>query len=211
MVPQSTYVWTTVTPSFLSEHAFDVANMSATLDRRAETKVWGLDPSTIMGYEPVGTPSSSDLGWVSDFKRYAVRIQKDFINNGRSYVNLTRLQCLEHYTGFERDISDVLLVATNDLLDNSTNLLEADNSILAIAMQLNLFVGSTTRQNLWECGTSNSFNCYKRRSWLEMQARWRIGTPGVTKSTIALPSLSPSETSVTYGSTDEAQSSALQT
>ncbi|KAK3637796.1 hypothetical protein LTR56_012002 [Elasticomyces elasticus] len=166
MVPLSTYVWTTVAPSFLSEHAFDVANMSATLDKRAETKVWGLDPSTNMGYRPVGTPSSSDLGWVSDFERYAVRIQKDFINNGRSYVNLTRLQCLEHYTGFERDWSDVLLVATNDLLDDSTNLFEAENSILAIAMQLNLFVGSTAHQNLWECGTSNSFNCYKRQSWL---------------------------------------------
>lgn len=178
IVPQNVYIWTVVTPGFLSGHPFNITAMNATLDSRAGTLVWGLDTSTPqrMVHGPMGTPGDTSP-YLTYFASGVARIQHEIVNEDKSYKKFSPFDCLQRYTQFDGNASDVILVSTEDMVDNSTTLLQAENSLLAMEDQINRWVAIDSKPGYWECGTSNSFSCSSTQSWAGNQslvADWNV-------------------------------------
>jgi hypothetical protein len=165
MTPQNTYVWAVVTPSFLSRGPFSINDMSSTLENRKELLVWGLDGTENTTQHAVGT-SNNPTEYFDDFSQAIARIQHEISSSGSSFERLSKFDCLKRYTTFERDASDVILVSTYDTLNSSADVAEVDNSLLVLGDQINTWLWVDTKAALWECGVSNSFNCFRPEKWL---------------------------------------------
>lgn len=164
ITPQNSYIWAVVAPSFLSGAPYSLATMSATLESRADTLVLGLDRSSHLTQNAVGT-SNDPMMYFDYHSRGIARVQHDVVNDGQSFKVLSTFDCLKRYTAFERDASDVILVSTKDALNNSTNVHESRNSLLVLGNQINTWVWVNPKAALWACGVSNSFNCFKPETW----------------------------------------------
>jgi hypothetical protein len=176
MTPQNTYIWAVVSPSFLSQGSYSIDNMSLTLDSRADTLVWGLDKSKKPTQNAVGT-STNPTKYFDYFSRGIARVQHEIANNDSSYHRLSTFDCLKRYTAFERDASDIILVSTYDMLNDSANVHQNQNSLLALDDQINTWLWVDMGVALWECEVSNSFDCFAPETWLhspQSVADWNV-------------------------------------
>lgn len=166
MEPQNTYIWAVVAPTFLSGHAFDVVATNVTAASRANLQVWGLNTATPqrMVRGPLGNPGNLIKTPVS-YPENIARIQGEMVAKDPRYTNLSTFDCLQRYTTLERDASDVVLVSSEDTLNSSSQVSQAENSLLVSNQMGNTWVWIGPHGVHWECGHSNSFSCPRPQTW----------------------------------------------
>jgi len=72
------------------------------------------------------------------------------INEGTlGFQKLNALDCLERYATFDRDASDLILISSDDTLAGSSNVMESNNSLLAVEYFGSVWASGAQRDPLW--------------------------------------------------------------
>jgi len=176
VLPVNSYNWAVVTPGFLNGDAFDVSLANATMVQRTHSNV-----STVNFDTTPPKPVWGNLSWPggSTFLEASTKGKVDGLRASITLGELTymtKVECLTGYANATRDLSDVVLVASGDVLDPEADMASMNNSLLAFAPAANP-LNSQDGKWRWICGVSNSFNCGRPDLWLNnptVIADWNV-------------------------------------
>jgi len=144
--------------------------MTATAGKRPECNYY----SQI--FNNVDATSELRSGVIPPFIKSLTAWQDNILNGTSKSERLDRLDCLTRYATFNRDASDVLLIASGDALDPNISLNNTNNSLLVFGYQSNQW-GLRPGWSYWECGASNNFSCGHTKTWMgkpEIVENWNV-------------------------------------
>jgi hypothetical protein len=91
--------------------------------------------------------------------------QEKIVNGTSDFIKMSSLECLTRYVTFDRDVSSLLLISSNDTLEGPSAVLDSNNSLLFVNHFGSRYDSVTLGVQLWECGVSNNFSCVRPQTW----------------------------------------------
>lgn len=157
-IPVNSYNYLVVSPPFLADAPIDLNRSSAIATSRQSMKTCGrqqLSPFTMV-------ESFLDPGWSTEpdiFEELcgqSCQAYRKALHEGPElFTRMEAPECLTTYMSSFGNRSDVILVATYDLLHPGNMTEQLDLPLLLIGRNMGLSVAGA----YWPCGTSNSFDC----------------------------------------------------